>query len=80
MGCGNVKAYGAGLTGLPVCKDAGVVTLEGVVQQTLPEALKHDVLSCKGRVKERVSLSGREAETHRCCTAALLHRSIPTEG
>lgn len=33
------------LTRLPIGKDAGVVSQEGVVQQTLPETLEHNVLT-----------------------------------
>lgn len=33
------------VTCLAICEDAGVVSQEGVVQQTLSETLEHDVLA-----------------------------------
>lgn len=34
------------ITCLPISKDAGIVAHECVVQQTLPEALEHHILTC----------------------------------
>lgn len=45
------------VTCLSVSKDAGIVSHEGVVQQTLPKALEHYILACANIQKTDFNVS-----------------------